>query len=241
MHQATVTDMARFMIAHLENGRYSDKNISEARILKESTAQQMLSTLYTPDPRLGGTAYGFFDFSDNGQQTLGHTGYCPPMNSLLLLLPDQHLGVFVVYNSLGARDGGLTTQHSGFQKAFFDHYFPASAAAPIQPPADFAGRARQFVGLYREANSHATTPEKVRGLFGALEIRDLGDGTLLVPIEGLELRFVEVEPLYFRQVDGPFSIVFHEDSQGRITYMFTDLIPEYALVKLDWYETPSFN
>jgi hypothetical protein len=49
------------------------------------------------------------------------------MNSQLLLLPDQHLGIFVVYNSLGARDGGLTTQHMGFQRAFFDHYYPAAA------------------------------------------------------------------------------------------------------------------
>jgi CubicO group peptidase (beta-lactamase class C family) len=241
MHQASVTDMARFMIAHLENGRYSDENIPEARILEESTAQLMQSSLYTPDPRLLGTAYGFFDMSDNGQWTLGHEGYGPPMSSQLLLLPDQRLGIFVVYNSLGARDGRLTTQHYGFQRAFFDHYYPASAAAPIQPPVDFAERAGRFVGLYRLSNSNSTTPEKVIGLLGALEVSDPGDGTLLVPMEGLELRFVEVEPLYFRQVDGPFAMVFREDDRGRITHLFTDIQPQYAFVKLDWYETPGFN
>ena len=76
--QASATDMARFMIAHLQDGRYSDANIAEARILKETTAQQMHSTLYTPDPRLLGTAYGFFDFSDNGQRTIGHSGESRP-------------------------------------------------------------------------------------------------------------------------------------------------------------------
>ncbi len=237
--QASVTDMARFMIALLENGRYSDANISEARILKESTAQQMHSTLYTPDPRLRGTAYGLFDISDNGQRTLGHSGYGPPMHSELLLLPDQHLGVFVTYNSSDA--GALTLQHAGFQRAFFDHYYPAPAVAPLQPPADFAERADRFVGLYRLASSNSTTPEKVIGLFGSYEISDPGDGTLLVPVEGLKLRFVEVEPLYFRQVDGPFAMVFREDDKGRITHMFTDIMPEYALVKLDWYETAGFN
>ena len=241
MHQASVTDMARFMIAHLENGQYSDATIPEARILGESTAQQMQSTLYTPDPRLLGMAYGFADMSDNGQRTLGHEGYGPPMSSQLLLLPDQRLGIFVVYNSLGARDGGLTKQHMGFQRAFFDHYYPAAAAAPIQPPADFAERASRFVGLYRLSNSNSTTPEKVIGLLGALEVSDPGDGTLLVPMEGLELRFVEVEPLYFRQVDGPITLAFREDDRGRITHLFTDLMPQYALVKLDWYETPGFN
>jgi len=240
MHQASVTDMARFMIAHLENGRYSDENIPEARILNEATAQQMKTTLYTPDPRLTYTAYGFFDLSDNGQWTLGHQGYCPPMYGELLLLPDQRLGIYVVYNSLGA-GGDLTLQHSGFQRAFFDHYYPAPATSPIQPPADFAKRADRFVGLYRLANSHSTTPEKVIGLFGANQITAPGDGTLHFSTGGLDLRFVEVEPLYFRQVDGPFALVFREDSQGRITQLFTDLMPQYGLVKLNWYETPGFN
>ncbi|MEZ4868555.1 MAG: serine hydrolase [Caldilineaceae bacterium] len=239
-HQASVTDMARYMIARLEGGFYGDAS-TEARILEESTAQAMLTTLYTPDPRLRGTAYGLFDFSDNGQWTLGHEGYAPVMSSELLLLPDQHLGVFVVYNSLGAREGGLTTQHIGFQRAFFDHYYPAPAVTPLQPQADFAERAERFVGLYRFANSHSTTPEKVINLFGALEVSNPGDGTLLIPMAGLALRFVAVEPLYFRQVDGPFFLIFREDDQGHITDLFTDLMPQSALVKLGWYETPGFN
>src|SRR5690606_9583173 len=59
---ASATDMARFMIAHLQNGASAGATRGEARILKEATAQQMHSTVYTHDPRLLGTAYGFFDF-----------------------------------------------------------------------------------------------------------------------------------------------------------------------------------
>ena len=207
-HRASVTDMARFMIAHLEDGRYSDANIPEARILDEIAARQMHSTLYTPDPRLLGSAYGFADISDNGQRTLGHQGYGPPMNSQLLLLPDQRLGIFVAYNSLGAREGALTTQHFGFQRALFDHYYPASAVESIQPPVDFAERASRFVGAYRLTEYSETTIERIQGLFSAIEVSDSGDGALLVPSPWGEWRFVEVEPLYFRQVDGPFSMVF---------------------------------
>jgi CubicO group peptidase (beta-lactamase class C family) len=239
-HQASVTDMARFMIARLEGGFYGDAS-TKVRILEESTAQKMLTTLYTPDPHLPGTAYGLFDFSDNGQWTLGHGGYAPVTNSELLLLPDRHLGVFVVYNSLGARDGGLNDQHIGFQRAFFDHYYPTPAVAPLQPQTDFAERTERFAGFYRRANSHATTPEKVINLFGALQVSNPGDGTLLLSMGGPEMRFVEVEPLYFRQIDGSFSMVFREDDQGRIAYMFTDIVPQYGYVKLDWYETPGFN
>ncbi len=236
---ASATDMGRFMIAHLQDGRYSDANIAEVRILKEITTQQMHSTLYTPDPRLTGTAYGFFDFSDNGQRTIGHSGDAPPMHSLLLLLPDQNLGVFVTYNSEGG--GDLTNQHLGFQRSFFDHYYPAQAAKPIQPPADFSKRAGQFVGSYRMARGSYTTLEKVNGLFSAIEISDSGDGGLLIKTPVGVWRFVEVEPLYFRQPGGQFSLVFRQDDRGRITHMFANLTPQFAFEKLNWYETPSFN
>jgi len=239
-HQASVTDMARFMITHLEQGVYSDGDILEARILKEITAQQMVSTLYTPDKRLLGTAYGLFDWSDNGQKTLGHTGYFPVTNSVMLLLPDQDLGIFVVANGDA---GDLTTQHVGFQRAFFDHYFPASAVAPIQPSAGFAQRASQYVGNYRFSSNPSTTAIKIMSLMGlnTINISATGDGMLLLSYSGIELQFVETDPLYFLQVDGPFHLIFREDDQGRITHMFTDFIPQYAAVKLNWYEMTTFN
>jgi CubicO group peptidase (beta-lactamase class C family) len=243
--QASATDMARFMIAQLRDGRHGDANAAGAHVLKESTLRQMHSTLYTPDPRILGTAYGFFDFSDNGQRTIGHSGQSDPINSLLLLLPDQNLGVFVVYNSEGGSD--LILQHLGFQRAFFDHYYPAPAVKPIQPPAHFDERAGRFEGSYQitggDVGTSETTIEKFGGLFGmgTVQISDPGDGTLLFTNPWGKWRFVETKPLYFRQVDRPFHILFREDDQGRITHMFTDYTPMFAFEKLKWYETPAFN
>jgi CubicO group peptidase (beta-lactamase class C family) len=234
-HASTVTDMARFMIAHLGDGRYSDENTPEARILEESTCRQMHTTLYTPEPHILGNAYGFFDWSDNDQRTIGHQGYLPPMHGELLLLPDQHLGVYVVYNSEGARQ--LTNAHAGFQRAFFDHYYPAPAIEPIKTPADFAERASRFVGSYRPTDSSGTTAFKSAGIMDVVEIRAPGDGTLLFG----KSRFVEVEPLYFRQVDGLLGIAFREDDRGRITELFFDGNPHMAFEKLNWYETRGFN
>ena len=236
---SSAADMARFMIAHLQDGRYSDAAIPEVRILKEVSAQQMHRPLYVADPRLPGTAYAFFDFSDNGQRTLGHSGGSHPIYTLLLLLPDQQLGIFVAYD--GPAGGDLTLQHLGFQRAFFDHYYPAPAVDPIQPPADFAARADRFVGSYRATENSYTSLEKVRSLTGAVEIRDPSDGTLLMSTPWGEWRFVEAAPLYFRQVDGQFSILFREDDRGRITALFTSLTPMFAFEKLNWYETQFFN
>ncbi|HSM72248.1 MAG TPA: serine hydrolase domain-containing protein [Anaerolineales bacterium] len=239
-HLSSVTDMARFMITHLQYGFYGDASTG-TRILEETTARQMQGTLYTPDPRILGAAYGFFDFSDNGQRTLGHTGQALGFTTMLLLLPDQDLGVYVVYNH--NESGGLTTQHFGFQRAFFDHYYPAPEVEPIRPPADFNERASQFVGSYKSTWSAYTTFEKFGNFLSSppIEISDPADGTLLLTIKGFEVRLVEVEPLYFRQVDGPFGVVFREDDRGRITHIFTDVAPQETYEKLNWYETTGFN
>jgi hypothetical protein len=185
--------------------------------------------------------YAFADLTDNGVWTLGHQGYFPPMGSQILLLPDQHLGIFFAVNT---RDSGpLTTQHAGFQRAFFDHYFPAPAAEHIEPPADFAGRADRYVGLYRRTSYPPSTPDKVADLFGAFTytVSAPGDGTLIVSMEGFQLRFVEVKPLYFRQIDGSSSLVFFENDQGRITRFYTDFAPQYSAKRAPWYELRSFN
>lgn len=50
----TATDIAKFMIAHLQDGRYS-----EARILQSTTAQRMHQRLFANDPRLSGITSGF--------------------------------------------------------------------------------------------------------------------------------------------------------------------------------------
>lgn len=237
--RSTATDMARFMIMHLQGGFYGD-TVTEIRILNEATAKQMQNTLFSPDPRLLGNAYGFFEFDENGQRVIGHSGSGEPMESLLLLLPEQNLGVFVVYNSLGA--GELNRQHFGFQRAFFDHYYPAPAVEPIHPPEDFAERADRYVGAYKWTMSSYTTLEKYFALMGpTIYVTNPGDGTLLLESPYGDWHIVEEEPLFFRQVDGPFHMVFREDNQGKIIYLFTDFTPMMSFEKVQWYETLGFN
>jgi hypothetical protein len=168
------------------------------------------------------------------------------MHSLMLLLPDKNLGVFVVYNSEGGNM--VADPHDDFQVAFFDHYFPAPAVESIQPPADFAQRAGRFVGSYRQTSFPSGSFLKVAGLMGGMkaDISDSGDGTLLLTYDysrfsGHGYRFVEVEPLYFRQADGPVALAFREDGRGRITHMFLDPVNFTAFEKLDWYETSGFS
>lgn len=62
---STAPDMARFMIAHLQNGRYGD-----ARILEENTAKQMQEKQFSNDPRLDGQDFGFYEQTINGEHVI---------------------------------------------------------------------------------------------------------------------------------------------------------------------------
>ena len=123
-------DMAKFMIAHLQNGRYGD-----AQILKEETAIQMHSQLYTPDPRMAGMAHGFFENFINGQRVISHGGDTLLFHSGLFLIPDQNLGIFISTNATGGAGVG-----DAVALAFADRYFPVESAAHPVPPADFDSR-----------------------------------------------------------------------------------------------------
>jgi hypothetical protein len=177
--------------------------------------------------------------TDSGQLIIGHYGGADPSYGGIFLLPDQNLGVSFAINSQGG--GNIIVYHLGFERDFIDHYFPAEVE-PIEPPADFAERAGRFTGSYRytQAGSY-TTPMKIIELMLPTTISDPGDGTLLWSNPWGEFRYVEVEPLYFRQVDSELALVFREDDQGRITNMFWSLIPPNAFEKMSWYETPGFN
>ncbi|MCX7973311.1 MAG: beta-lactamase family protein, partial [Candidatus Aminicenantes bacterium] len=66
---STAIDMAKFMIAHLQNGQFGDK-----RILQEETVKLMHSRLYSADPRLNGNAHGFWEKTWNGVRMIEHGG-----------------------------------------------------------------------------------------------------------------------------------------------------------------------
>ena len=66
---STGMDMANFMIAHLQNGRFGDQ-----RILQEKTAELMHSRQLELDPEANAMCLGFYEESRNGLRIIGHGG-----------------------------------------------------------------------------------------------------------------------------------------------------------------------
>jgi CubicO group peptidase (beta-lactamase class C family) len=223
---STVTDMGHFIIAHLTDGRFDD-----TRILSEASAREMHRQHFTQHRDMPGVAYGFFESRINDRRALFHTGG-GGHESLLYLLPDDHVGFYIVYSG---------EMEKNFAQAFMDHYYPAAGTYKLpRPPSDFAQRANRFTGLYRPNSIAMTSIEKLVGMIADTHVISNGDGTLtlrLPPFGSTSLRMVEVEPLFFR-AEGGFYITFMEDGKGNITRMATSGSTKdpAAYDKLHWYE-----
>jgi CubicO group peptidase (beta-lactamase class C family)/pimeloyl-ACP methyl ester carboxylesterase len=228
----TVTDMAKFMIAHLQSG--------DSPILQASTAQQMHSQLFAHDPGVSGMAYGFAETTQNGLHLLRHEGNLEGVSSsALFLAPEQELGVYIAYNSNGGFGPGET-----FRRAFLDHYFPVQAAPP-QAISLTAEETNQLVGAYRSTRMFETAFAKVLRLlgggYGDVQVRANADGTFTTQgIGSATLHWVPVAPKMLRLADGAQNgsgdLVFGADEQGQRTRLFVGNNPYRAYEKVAWYE-----
>jgi hypothetical protein len=122
-----------------------------------------------------------------------------------------------------------------------DHYHPQAEADPANPAPSGLGNASRVAGEYGSTRAAYTTMEAVTLLFGPATIRADGDAAIVFNSPLMSGRYVEVEPLLFRQEDGDDVLLFQEDSQGRIRYAFEHNFPIRALEKLAWYESPSLQ
>ncbi len=226
---STAIDMARFMLAHLQNGKLGD-----ARILREETAQLMHSRQLSPSPYINGTGLGFYETWINGQRWINHGGDTIYFHSNLSLLKEQNLGIFVSYNSgsvfpFSARNDLL--------KAFTNRYYPAQLPQ-VKAPADFKERAARFAGQYRVIRHNYTKNEKLFAMLNTISVAPTEDNTLLISSLGSPVanQWVEVAPSVFRRLDDDDMIAFTEDASGAVGG-FVWPFPFHPVYKLAWYDT----
>jgi len=222
---ASAMDIAKFMIAHLNNGGYG-----EATILQPAAAKLMHTRNFSHDPRLSGWAHGFIEMNMNEQHVIGHAGEISFFHSRLMLFPDHNMGIFIATNTEG---GDAITK--SFQRVFLNRYFPLSTkSSPTLPPYHM-GNLNRFNGSYHTTLISYTTPEKLKAL-----------NSFNIESDKYELvvnkqRYIAIAPLVFQQIHSDKMLIFREDDQGNITHAFLGEYPEIALEKNRWFENPAFS
>ena len=219
---ATATDMARFMLAHLQNGEYDG-----ARILREDTARNMHRQHFTHDPRLSGWTYGFAISRENDQHIIWHDGDSARFQTMLALLPEQDSGLFVSYNTPFDPRETLS--------AFLDHYYPPREKQPTKPQAALPATADRFAGTYISMRVAHTSPQEIVGWIDPIQVRAASQDLVLHTPFGEE-RYTEIEADLFEQVNGERRLIFREEGQG--TYLLWGPV---ALFKAAPHETLGFQ
>lgn len=220
----TGENMAHFMIAHLQNGRYG-----ESRILQEQTAQMMHARQFGMDPAINGMAFGFYEESRNGLRIIGHGGDLNYFHSDMHLVLDKGLGFFVSYNSTGK---GELDPRTALWQEFLNRYFPfsvPSAEAAEKQPVD------SVAGKYLSSRRAQTTIMRSLWLILAEpSVSQPPDGTLQVDsmkdFAGQPKHWRPIGGMKFREVGGQELLVFKPDASGRMQMFAEDPIEIFQRV-----------
>ncbi|HET6760677.1 MAG TPA: hypothetical protein VFH13_01195, partial [Gemmatimonadaceae bacterium] len=106
------------------------------------------------------------------------------------------------------------------QSALLDHYFPMKEKpAPVVPMTGYRERVSRFAGTY-ELNQFCHSCGPGRREYTRIVVKANPDGT--ISITGNPQAMVEVEPFFFKRMNGTGGAAFREDSSGRITQLAGD-------------------
>jgi CubicO group peptidase (beta-lactamase class C family) len=210
---SSATDMAQFMIAHLQDGQ-----VGEARILKPETVRLMHSRLFALDDAANAMCYGFYEETRNGQRIIGHGGDTIFFHSDMHLVLDQKVGFFISYNSAGKAGGLGDSPRTTLWEAFLDRYYPHTVQA--QPVAGAKEAPKAVSGTYTLSRRGETSFIKLASLLGQFTVTPAGEDdievSLLTGANGKPKRWQAVSPTTFIERDGQDKLVFKPDQSGKM-------------------------
>lgn len=189
---ASGADMAKFMIAHLQNGV-----LGSSRILQEKTAKQMHTTALTLLSRVQRMLLGFYEQNYSGRRIIGHGGDTNWFQSDLCLFIDEGVGLFISMNSAGK--GGVTNDiRSTLLEKFADRYLPGPTLDGRVDDKTAAEHARLIAGTYENSRRVDSSFFSLLGLAGPIKVIANDDHTISVPmatnLAGVPLKWREIEP-----------------------------------------------
>jgi len=196
---STAADMARFMLAHLQQG-----HLGSYDMLSAQTAQLMHSPSEDALPGFSSMAHGFFHQTQNGRTVIGHGGDTIFFHTELDLLPEEGVGIFYSFNSRGREQAVYGLRKALFDQ-FMDRYFPQTSA-PSEPAALASAQADagKIAGRYESSRRVEHGFLSIFYLLQQTVISAHPDGTIETPrfLEPGVTHLREVAPNIWREIDG---------------------------------------
>lgn len=205
---ATSADMARYMLAHLNNGELEGE-----RILDEETARLMKQRPYPGRPSTD-YAHGFRSRNIAGFDTFEHDGATFTTFSSMVMIPELDLGVFV--SVTGSRQSATDIARGILAELIDERAKPAPQGIPLENPEAFTGR------YLTSRRSHRTSMKILTYFGGRSDVTASDHDTLLVNRDGNEAEYRRIGERSFQRVDGDALISFEMDSSGRALRYYND-------------------
>jgi CubicO group peptidase (beta-lactamase class C family) len=219
---ATAADMARFMLAHLQEG-----TLGPARILEPATVELMHGRRFANGDTVPGYSYGFAEHFLENRRGIEHTGDFNGFSATVFLVPDEDLGIFVAAN---AGRGRLCQEV--VERLMAQFYRDRDQLGRPQAPERLTAGLEQFVGAYRPVRHAHDTLDKW------LEFSPDSDLIVTREPEGVlvidDTRYAQIEPLAFRELYDDTWVDFARDTGGEVAFVFRGTL---AFERLDWWET----
>jgi hypothetical protein len=199
------------------------------QLLKPATISEMWTRQIEPGQgtNLNGFDLGFYQESRNGQLVVSHAGDLEGFHSDLHLLTNNHLGIFMAFNSAG-KAGAVEGVRTQLFRTFLDRYYPYTAK--VEPTVATAKADAARVAGWYESSRHVDRALRFIYLLGQGTVDALPNGTITVSMlkdaSGAPLHWHEVGPLYYQQVNGQAHLKFNTDANGNvISWTSDDFIP----------------
>jgi hypothetical protein len=208
---STAADMAQFLIAQLNDGASQN-----GRALDSGSVTLMQEQHYTADSLLSGMSYGFFNQRHRGHRVLSQGGREAGTSNLLLLVPDEKLGIYLVAN------GGRPAFGAALRDTLLAMLLPEGAAAPVAPAATVSlsdDYVKALAGPYQATRYPHRTIERFPLLFSTSVEVGVDQQRLTLPLGDTSVAFAPIDSIHFREVGGERLIAFRRDSSGHVTHL----------------------
>ncbi len=241
---STGADMAKFMIAHLQQGSYNG-----AQILKPATAREMHRTMLTMLPPLNRMALGFFETNTNGRQVIAHLGDTQWFHTALHLFIDDGIGLYLSVNSLG-KEGAAGPIRSSLFEMFADRYLPGPEPSGSVDPELAAEHAAMIAGVYDNSRRSDSSFFAALNLMGQITVVDNADGTITIDgfddLAGTPKVWREIAPFVWVEKRGEERLAARVEDGAVRRFSVDGLSPFMVFEPVRWWKSsawllPLFN
>lgn len=223
----TASDMARYMITHLQMGRFDNLTI-----LDSVSASRMQSVEFRVSPYVSGIGLGIYELVNwNGIRTIGHGGDTFWFHSLMALIPEKRTGLFVSFNS----QGGDYSQVFGL---FMNHFYPINPPQPaLKITKDDADR---FTGDFRFNRFPHSDLTRLTSIMNTVKISFDTSG-YLVTRSGDTQKWYMVNDSVFIKETGDEYLVFGKKKKDRYTKAYLGNLAVMPLERVPLLDSASLN